>query len=64
MQQCVREVLLPGDIAMSAVFIDMLKSHWNDSHWPSPTCTASVLPPFTNKSSKVIRGLLFGVCVL
>ncbi|KAH9032057.1 hypothetical protein EDB85DRAFT_1957577 [Lactarius pseudohatsudake] len=46
MQRCVRKGSLPGDIAMSAVFIDMFKSHCNVPRWPSSTYTSSILPPF------------------
>ena len=53
-----------ADIATSTVFIDALKSRWNVSRWLSPTCTATVLPPFPGKNSKAIRDLFFSLCVL
>ncbi len=56
------EGIASGDIAMSAVFIDMLKSHWNVSRWPSPIRTVSCHRSQTR--AQVIRDLLFGVCVL
>jgi hypothetical protein len=68
MRWCVWKVLFLGCYfderyhGTSALVIDVLKSRWNVSRWPSLTCTATVLPRFQGKNSKVARGSVSVSC--